>query len=223
MKDNSVEKSKNPWPTKAVMQQVYKEKLWGDNGAEFFSGEGSHHPKLVQPYIQTVTRFLNSFEEPLSVCDLGCGDFNIGRQLVPHVKKYIAVDIVKELIQFNSRKIVHPKVEFQCLDIAKDRLPKGDCAILRQVLQHLSNDEVKRVVDKLYDFKYVLLTEHLPQGPFVPNFDIISGQGIRLKKRSGLDVLQPPFNLKVKERKPLLAQSALTYKGQIVTSMYRMF
>lgn len=216
-------KAKKAWPTKEAMQQVYQEKLWGDNGAEFYSGEGSHHPKLVQPYIQTVTRFLNSFEEPLSVCDLGCGDFNIGRQLVPHFKKYTAVDIVQELIDFNSKAFVQPALEFRCLDIAKDQLPLGDCAILRQVLQHLSNAEIKNVAKKLYAYKYVILTEHLPKGDFTPNRDIISGQGIRLKKQSGVDLLKPPFHLTVKEVKPLLIQDAATFKGRLVTALYCMF
>ncbi|MEO0573774.1 MAG: class I SAM-dependent methyltransferase [Bacteroidota bacterium] len=187
-----MDKGKIPWPTKAAMQQVYQEKLWGDNGTRFYSGEGSHHPKLVHPYLEVVTTFLKSFEKPLAVCDLGCGDFNIGRELVPYTTKYIAVDIVQELIRFNSRKFMYPQLEFQYLDIAQDILPKGDCVILRQVLQHLSNAEVKRVVEQLYNFRYVILTEHLPENDFIPNKDIISGQGIRLKNQSGVDVLKAP-------------------------------
>lgn len=223
MKDSSIQKNKTPWPTKAAMQQVYKEKLWGANGSQFYSGLGSHHPELVGRYIGMITTFLNSFKEPITVCDLGCGDFNIGRQLIPYVKKYIAVDIVPELIRFNMKSFDHPNLEFHCLDIAKDNLPSGDCAIVRQVLQHLSNDEVQKIISKLYDYKYVILTEHLPDGDFVPNKDIISGQGIRLKKHSGLDLMQGPFHLKVKEEKQLLSLNALGHQGVIVTTMLKMF
>jgi len=204
------------------MQQVYRDKLWGDNGTDFYSGEGSHHPEQVDPYVAVVTSFLKSFKTPQSICDLGCGDFNVGQQWVPYVKNCVAVDIVPELIEFNTKVFDFRNVAFCCRDLAKDALPKGDCAILRQVLQHLSNTEVKKVVDKLYDYKYVLLTEHLPEGEFVPNLDIISGQGIRLKKHSGLDLMKAPFHLKVKEAKLFLIQNAGTFKGQIVTTLYQM-
>ena len=216
-------RSKKPWPTKDSMEQVYKMKLWGDNQSDFYSGEGSHHPKIIGPYIDAVISFLTSFKEPLVVCDLGCGDFNIGKELVKHAKKYVAVDIVSDLIEFNKQKFKEENLEFHCLDIAVDDLPSGDCALVRQVLQHLSNAEVQSVVNKLTDFKYVILTEHIPQGEFEPNKDIISGQGIRLKKQSGLNLLTPPFNFKVKEEKQMSSVVLNDCKGIIRTTLYRLF
>ena len=214
---------KKPWPTKEAMKQVYQKKLWGENGSEFYSGEGSHHAKLVEPYFEVVSDFLKSFEKPISICDLGCGDFNVGKELVPLSKSYIGVDIVPELIDYNWNTFNFPNLEFKCLDIANEPLPSADCAILRQVLQHVSNAEVQLVLDKLYQYQYVLLTEHLPEGEFIPNKDIVSGQGIRLKKHSGLDLLADPFNLEVEKKKTLLTQSAIGYKGVIVTYLFRMF
>jgi hypothetical protein len=102
-------------------------------------------------------------------------------------------------------------------------LPLGDCAIVRQVLQHLSNTEVQAIVNKLVNFKYLILTEHLPKGDFIPNKDIISGQGIRLKKKSGINLLVPPFNLKVKEEKQLIAYNLEPDKGVLVTTLYVLF
>ncbi|WP_136466178.1 class I SAM-dependent methyltransferase [Flagellimonas onchidii] len=223
MKTDSVKKLKKPWPTKEAMVQIYEAKLWGDNGAEFYSGDGSHHPELVEPYIDVLQSFLKSFENPLVVVDLGCGDFNIGSELVEHTKKCIAVDIVEEMINFNKKKFRSPNLEFHCLDIAKDELPSADCAILRQVLQHLSNAEIKNVVDKLYDFKYVVLTEHVPHGDFLPNVDIISGQGIRLKKQSGVDLQKAPFRLKAKEAKHLISVNSPSFGGRLVTILFKMF
>ncbi|HMB96926.1 MAG TPA: class I SAM-dependent methyltransferase, partial [Balneolaceae bacterium] len=204
------------------MEQVYQMKLWGDNESDFYSGIGSHHPELVEPYVESVKLFLTSFETPLVVCDLGCGDFNVGKELVQHTRKYIAADIVPELIERNRETFMEENLEFHCLDIATDELPSGDCAILRQVLQHLSNREVQRVVKKLVEYKYIILTEHLPEGDFTPNRDIISGQGIRLKKQSGVDLLAPPFNLKIKGERQLLSVPAKECRGLIVTTLYRM-
>lgn len=216
-------KKKKPWPTKAAMAQVYAMKLWGGDTYDFYSGEGSHDLKLVAPYIAAVTSFLKSFETPISICDLGCGDFNIGKKLVNYAARYIAVDIVENLIQHNTEKFKDNNLEFQCLDIAVDDLPTADCAIVRQVLQHLSNAEIIQVLRKLKAFKYVILTEHIPEYEFIPNIDIISGQGIRLKKKSGLNVLVSPFNFKVLNEEPLVSLVLNDNKGVIKTVLYTLF
>ncbi|MCC5941534.1 MAG: class I SAM-dependent methyltransferase [Balneolaceae bacterium] len=217
---NSSKKAKQPWPTKDAMEQIYSEKLWGGSEFDFYSGTGSHHPEITDPYIGVVTSFLKFFENPLNVCDLGCGDFNVGKKLVEHTQKYTAVDIVPELIERNKKKFKNEKLQFHCLDIAADDLPSGDCAIIRQVLQHLSNAEIQRIVPKLTNFRYLIVTEHIPEGDFKPNVDIISGQGIRLKKQSGVDLLAPPFNLKVKEQKKLLSAKPSDFDGLILTTLY---
>ncbi len=222
-KQKTLKKEKQPWPTKAAMQQVYKNNLWGSNASNFYSGEGSHLPELVNPYIEAVTSFLTAFKNPLVVCDLGCGDFNIGQQLVKHTKTYIAIDIVPDLIAYNKTIFKTPNLEFKCLDIAVDDLPSADCVVLRQVLQHVSNTEVQKIVQKLAYYKYVILTEHLPEGNFMPNKDLISGQGIRLKKQSGLDLLVAPFNLKVKAVQLLLSVVLENGKGVVVTTLYEIF
>jgi SAM-dependent methyltransferase len=222
-KENGTKRVKKPWPTKDAMEQVYAMKLWGDNKSDFYSGVGSHNPNIVNPYIDTLSSFLTSFKSPLVVCDLGCGDFNVGNQLVKHAKKYVAVDIVADLIDNNKKKYKAENLEFYCLDIAVNDLPSGDCALLRQVLQHLSNAEIQSIVRKLTDYKYVIVTEHLPQGDFLPNKEIISGQGTRLKKQSGLNLLAPPFNFKVKEVKQLLSVNLNDRKGVIVTTIYKIF
>jgi SAM-dependent methyltransferase len=219
-KENQNKKIKKPWPTKDAMEQVYEMKLWGDNNSDFYSGAGSHQPEIINPYITVLKTFLTSFKSPISVCDLGCGDFNVGKELVKFSRKFVAVDIVQDLIIHNKEKYQAENLEFHCLDIAKEDLPKADCALVRQVLQHISNAEIENIVHKLADFKYVIITEHLPIGDFTPNKDIISGQGIRLKKQSGVHLTSLPFNFKVKTEKQLLTYNLKDHKGIIVTTLY---
>ena len=214
---------KTPWPTKAAMQQVYKMNLWGSNASEFYSGEGSHNPELVNPYIEAIVSFLKTLNTPISVCDLGCGDFNIGSKLFKYTSKYFAIDIVPELIDHNKSNFKAKNLSFSSLDIAKDDLPPADCALIRQVLQHLSNAEVQNILNKLQTYKYVIITEHIPTFDFIPNLDIISGQGIRLKKQSGLDVLKAPFNFKVTSQEELLTINLKDGKGKIVTTKYTLY
>ena len=214
---------KTPWPTKAAMQQVYKMNLWGSNASAFYSGEGSHNPELVNPYIEAIVSFLKTLNTPISVCDLGCGDFNIGSKLFKYTSKYFAIDIVPELIDHNKSNFKAKNLSFSSLDIAKDDLPPADCALIRQVLQHLSNAEVQNILNKLQTYKYVIITEHIPTFDFIPNLDIISGQGIRLKKQSGLDVLKAPFNFKVTSHEELLTINLKDGKGKIVTTKYTLY
>jgi hypothetical protein len=213
-------KKKQPWPTKKAMIQVYEKDLWGKGVSEFFSGEGSHQPAIVTPYVGAVKSFLASLEEKPTICDLGCGDFNIGKEFVTYSKQYTAIDIVPDLISYNQQHFIVENLDFKCLDIAKDELPIADVAILRQVLQHLSNDEINIIIKKLYSYKYVILTEHIPTDSFEANVDIISGQGIRIKKHSGVDLLEDPFNFKVKKHTNICSVLLGQNKGIIVTYLY---
>jgi hypothetical protein len=221
--DKKLKSKKKPWPTKKAMEQVYEMNLWGGKEFDFYSGEGSHNLELVTPYITIIKEFLLSFKTPITVCDLGCGDFNIGKKLVAHTEKYIAVDIVEKLIERNEKLFIIDNLQFHCLDVSKDKLPKADCVILRQVLQHLSNDEIQNVLNRVKVFKYLILTEHIPEKKFIPNKDIISGQGIRLKSQSGIDITKAPFNLIVKEEKQLLSLKLNNGEGVIKTTLFTIF
>jgi hypothetical protein len=215
-------KSKQPWPTRKVMNQIYDLHLWGGKDFDFYSGEGSHCAEIVQPYLDAVIAFLSSHDNSLTICDLGCGDFNIGKHLVAYTKRYFGVDIVESLIERNKTMFDADNLEFQCLDIVEDKLPEADCIILRQVLQHLSNAEIQKIVKKLSTSKFVILTEHIPDGNFTPNKDIISGQGIRLKQKSGIDLLEAPFNLKINEEQVINDIILDNNKERIKTSLYKL-
>tara|TARA_R110000868_G_scaffold37672_6_gene132998 strand:- start:979 stop:1650 length:672 start_codon:yes stop_codon:yes gene_type:complete len=189
-------KLKERWLTQDVMNQIYENSMWGGAAYDFYSGDGSHEKTIIEPYVSRINTFLNSFDTPISVLDLGCGDFNVGYQLLDFTKEYIAVDIVPSLISRNRKKFIHEKLQFQCLDISKNKLPKADCVLVRQVLQHLSNAEILSILPKFKPYKYVLLTEHIPLFDFVSNIDMVTSMGNRLKQKSGVVLTNPPFNFK---------------------------
>lgn len=218
-----LKKTKKPWPAKDVMNQIYEMNLWGGNQFDFYSGIGSHDAKIIDPYLKVIIAFLESYNRSLIVCDLGCGDFNIGKHLTKYSKKYIAIDIVENLTKRNKNLYKDHNLEFYCLDIINDKLPSGDCIILRQVLQHLSNKDIEEVIKKMTIYKYIILTEHIPLGNFVSNKDIISGQGIRLKQNSGVNILEAPFNLKIKDQKQLEEHILENNKGRILTTLFKVF
>jgi len=94
-------------------------------------------------------------------------------------------------------------VDFRVLDITNDALPKADVAIIRQVLQHLSNEQILQALPRILSaYKYVILTEHLPaREGFEPNVDKPAGPDIRLGIDSGIVLRRPPFNIPFLEQK----------------------
>jgi Methyltransferase domain len=185
-------------PVKEIFSAIYREGRWGTEG-EFSSGSGSHHPAAVGPYLDAVRKFLRSQPYPPSAVDLGCGDFNIGKELRPYCSGYIACDVVPALIQSHKDRFAGMQVEFRCLDIIEDDLPAGDIVFLRQVLQHLNNSQILRVVQKLDRYKFLVVTEHLPSNSgFPPNRDKATGGGIRLSRGSGVVLSAAPFLFRAK-------------------------
>lgn len=182
-----------------VFANIYNSGIWGNKADwKFCSGSGSHDPRIVVPYLGAVEVFLTSLSVKPDVVDLGCGDFNVGSQIRPFCRGYIACDIVPELIASNRTRFKELDVEFRCLDAATEHLPAGDVVFLRQVLQHLNNDQISLIVGKLEKYKYLILTEHLPKGSFKPNSEKPTGPGVRTGVKSGVVLSAPPFKLRFK-------------------------
>lgn len=179
-----------------VFSKIYRQNEWGEKEGEFYSGSGSHNPNIVIPYVREVRAVLSSFPSKPVVVDLGSGDFNVGRHFVGYADRYYACDIVPELQEQNRKRFGLPHVEFLCLDIIEHDLPDGDVVFIRQVLQHLSNEHIRKVVAKCYKYHRWIITEHLPaERNFEPNVDIITGSGIRVLFDSGVVLTEPPFNV----------------------------
>ena len=181
-----------------IFTATYLNYLWGrkEGDFNFYSGDGSHNPEIIDEYINKVSGFLAEFSSPPVVVDLGCGDFHIGRQLSKYAKQYIACDVVPEVIEANVSRNDLTNVSFRVLDAATQDLPKGDIVILRQVLQHLSNLDVQNVLQRIQgNFRYLIFTDHQPLGlEWTPNLDKQTGPNIRTEFGSGLDLARPPFD-----------------------------
>lgn len=213
-----------------TFSRIYEAGYWGQSNAreeKFFSGTGSHASEAVASYLDAVNGFLRSLTEKPDVVDLGCGDFAIGSRIRPYCRKYVAVDVVEELLERNKQRYANDNVDFRAIDIINEDLPKGDVVLLRQVLQHLSNADIEKVAAKLPTaFRFLILTEHLPKPKcFVPNLDKPRGPGIRLsigEEGSGIVLTEPPFNLKAAKSTRLceVAEDFAGRRGIIRTTLY---
>lgn len=192
----------NGLSTKEIFSKIYKDSLWGKKSFGFNSGPGSHNNELVIPFLEFVNSFIIK-KEIKTIVDLGCGDFNIGKYIFKNVNEYFAIDIVPDLIDYNKKVFKNPKIQFECKDFIKDSIPKADCVILRQVLQHLNNGSIIKILEKLKSYNYVIVTEHVPSTNFVPNIDKKTGPTTRLEFNSGINIETQPFNFKYISKKEI--------------------
>jgi 2-polyprenyl-3-methyl-5-hydroxy-6-metoxy-1,4-benzoquinol methylase len=187
--------------TQEIFSEIYEKYLWGKSENPehgYYSGAGSHDKNITTVYLDNVGVFLKSLPTKPNVVDLGCGDFSVGSQIRAYCNNFVACDIVPQLIEHNKQKYVDLNVDFRVLNLVTDELPVGDIIFIRQVLQHLSNEQIQKIIPKLHlNYSYLFLTEHLPiSKSFSRNLDMPTGPYIRLAFNSGVVLTAPPFNLK---------------------------
>ena len=191
---------------KKVFENVYTTKKWGSkSNTPFYSGIGSYDKNIVDHYVNVIKHFTEKFQKKFNVIDIGCGDFNVGKKLLPYFNNYIGVDVVESLIKYNRSKFKNLNVNFEVLDITNQSISFTDVIILRQVLQHLSNQDIISTLKNIYlKSKYIIFTDSLPINSFTPNLDIESGGKTRIGKNSGVDITSQPFNFSFQEKQDLL-------------------
>lgn len=211
-----------------IFDNIYVNNKWGGSGdTTFFSGDGSHDRIVVDSYVSSVRAEFSS-EERLSAVDVGCGDFSVGNRICDIFERYIAVDASEQIINQNINRYSKEGLSFTALDATKDHVPRADVIFIRQVLQHLSNTDIKSLLSnvKSTGARYLVLTEHLPKEEvFSANIDIPTGAGIRLGLGSGIDISKEPFNFESASHREILSipVHAEGKHSRIVTTKFTLY
>ena len=190
-----------------VFTEIYEKNLWGGSRGELCSGSGTDNEQVVTAYISMISEQASSEGFlGLAFVDLGCGDFRVGQRLLPLCSDYLGVDIVMPLIHRNQEKYGNATTHFLHLDIVADEFPGGDVCFVRQVLQHLSNNQILDVLIKLIKYQYIFITEHYPtdNDAIRPNMDKPHGGDVRVCDNSGVYLAELPFELPVQTLKQVL-------------------
>jgi len=211
-------------PASEVFSEIYRRQLWGRPviGRRFSSGHGSYVSLHVDSYVAAMDRFIRGLSWTPSVVDLGCGDFNVGSKIRYLFGRYVAVDIAQEVLVENRNRYSEYDVDFVGLDVIRDEFPDADICIIRQVLQHLSNDDISQIVTRLGKYKVVILTEPLPRSDFIPNLDQPTGVSSRLARgiQSGVVITAPPFSLGVQSSQVICSTFDDFSKADLVTTAH---
>jgi SAM-dependent methyltransferase len=171
--------------------QVAFEKVYATNEWGHGSGEGSA-PKHTRGYVKFLQQFLKQYQIR-SVVDMGCGDWQFSRFIDWTGIHYRGYDLVRSVIENNQKHFAKPGIEFFRYEGNFDELPQADLLITKDVLQHLSQENIMRFLPTINRYPRCLITNCVnPHGPTL-NKDIQDGE-FRY-----LDLRLPPFGVTAEE------------------------
>jgi hypothetical protein len=204
-----------------IFTSIYHQSSWAPenkNEGCFYSGPGSYGEPASE-YVNWLVRFISD-RNIESMVDLGCGDFAIGRRITKALPNltYTGCDVVPFLIDHLQNTEATERIQFSHVNAVSSPIPKGSLITIRQVLQHLDNASIQKILAKLGGYEYIVITEHQLADRFIkkPNIDKPPGPDTRLREASSIFLNKDPFHLKVKEVLRV-RQDSYTQEAHIVT------
>jgi hypothetical protein len=68
--------------TAEVFSAIYQSGEWGKSAEQYDSGAGSSEDRFIAPYCTLIQDFVAGLDrDDLTIVDLGCGDFRVGRSV----------------------------------------------------------------------------------------------------------------------------------------------
>ena len=167
---------------------IYKSKYWKGSGDGSLSGAGSNE-NTTQKIKHELQNFFNQ-KKIQSILDIPCGDWKWMSTMDFQHLNYIGCDVVKEMIEDNSKLYARDNVKFMVKSLIDDDLPKADIIIVRDLLVHLDTSDILKCLAniKRNDFKYIAIT----------NYPILKSQykeNILGDKWRAINLSMEPFNL----------------------------
>jgi hypothetical protein len=185
-------------PIQEAFDEVYRRGLW--KSGEAYSGPGSEG-LLADRYVELVQDYAAK-HKLRTVVDAGCGDFVVGSRLASSFDRYTALDVSPLIIERNKGRyedLNMQNVSFGVADIASTAFPPADLILIRQVLQHLTNAQIERILSNLEasEWRRALIAEDVcrPGNNPIPNLDMPSHSArTRIPLGSGVFIDEPPFS-----------------------------
>lgn len=157
---------------------------WGGH-----SGGGSHSYFTI-PYRGFVSGFIR-MNNISSVVDIGCGDWQFSKFMDFGGASYTGLDVVPALIDSNSARFGGPQCQFALMPTDLSDTPSGDLLLMKDVLQHLPDREIRRFVTDVFPrFRYCLITNSYQK------LDTGQNHEIRVGNFRCLDLTAAPYRLR---------------------------
>src|SRR5262245_14363997 len=167
----------------STFDTIHKHSIWGGS-----SGAGSDLRNTVV-YVAYVQHLIDHLGVQ-SIVDLGCGDWRFAKHLKFGDRRYLGVDIVASVIAANQAAYGSETIRFERADVTTFEIPPCDLLLCKDVLQHLSNDNVRAILDRSARARFALFTnDYHPANEDCPN-----------GSTRPLDITAPPFLVAAKPR-----------------------
>lgn len=166
----------------AAFTKVYDENVWQRKDT---SGPGSS-VQHTGDYRSFLHRLLQS-RQVKRLLDVGCGLWEYMQHVNLAGIDYLGIDPVVSVIKRNKALNLPPNIQFQCgvIDDVPD-LASYDMAIVKDVFQHLPNQLIIEMLEKLKVIPVLVVTNDLLKGPNI-NCDLGGFRKINLEA--------PPFSV----------------------------
>lgn len=130
----------------AVFEAIYAQERWGKGKG---SGTGSD-PDYCEKYIDWLQQFVYT-NDVESVVDVGCGDWQLYRDMIWGNTKYVGTDLseiaLKSARQKTNNLLIKVNGIDQTLDIIRAHNP--ELILLKDVMQHWEDEEIEYFLDML--------------------------------------------------------------------------
>ena len=141
-------------------ENIYEKSLWGKNWkGEGGSGKGDGTSPDSRMWIKYITEFIKEHNIG-KIADLGCGDWKFSR-FIPWKElgvQYVGYDVVEKVVENNNKEYSSTHVKFEHGDITAADVKGYNLVIIKDVLQHLSDEDILKVLDKvLAENQYVII------------------------------------------------------------------
>jgi hypothetical protein len=168
-----------------AFQTIFEENRWGSSESRSGRGSTIAYTKPLRPLLERYLRTLNVE----IFLDAPCGDFNWMRYVtLPHRTRYIGGDIVIALVNDLQEKYGNASYSFRAIDIVEGPVPSADLWLCRDVLFHLPNRDIQRVLRNFVaaGIPHILTTTY----NFSTENDDVKAGGFRF-----INLRLPPFML----------------------------
>lgn len=162
---------------KEVFTDIYARKVWGD-------GSGGGSGEQAQPYCDFISEYVIHPTFVFTVLDIGCGDLRVAKRVNWGVANYIGMDAYGAYI--DPMTIPNRMMVWNGVDVLNAPLPAADLVLCKEVLQHLSNEQIQTLLDR---------TAHYPRRLFANStFGDNVNEDITTGDFRPVDLTLAPFN-----------------------------
>ncbi len=160
---------------KTRFNTIYDKQIWQQGGSRTAPGSGAGSSLVATAVLRDVLPNLLNELHAETLLDVGCGDF-FWMQHVMLQQKYVGIDVVDAIIEANNSLYRRPGREFMLRDATVDELPEADVVMCRDVLFHLSFNDIGKLLKNIFAKKrryfiatsdrQTLFNSDIPSGDF---------------------------------------------------------